>query len=213
MKNGSLTAKTVGMTVAAGEYLGIVGSSGCSSIVHLHFEVHDAGEAPGALFDPFDGACNALNPSSLWASQPAYLEPTIAKLTTNFGTPTFAAACPSTAQEIPREKRIFEAGDPIHLLVFLFDENTSFGKDRVVRRPDGTVFFSDTHTTGTNANKRSYWSLEYSGTNAITSGPAGRWSWEVTMNGVTRKRAFWVGAVFADDFEDANLDAWSGHVP
>ena len=209
MKNGSLTPKTVGMTVVAGEELGTIGSSGCSSIVHLHFEVHDAGSAPGALFDPFDGACNALNPSSLWASQPVYLKPTIAKLTTNFGLPTFAPACPATTTETPREKRIFSAGDSIFLLVFLYDENTSFAKHRVIRRPDGSEFFSDDHTTSADGAKRSYWFLEYPGTNAITSGPTGRWSWEVTMDGTTRKRAFWVGAIFADDFEDANLGAWN----
>jgi len=48
LKNGSVTTKAIGQPIAAGEKLGAVASSGCSSGPHLHFEVHQSG---GALID------------------------------------------------------------------------------------------------------------------------------------------------------------------
>ena len=39
MKSGSPTSKPIGATVAVGEYLGSVGSSGSSTAPHLHFEI------------------------------------------------------------------------------------------------------------------------------------------------------------------------------
>ncbi len=63
MKSGSLTTKLVGQTVAQGEYLGIVGSSGNSTGPHLHFEVYNANNQ---LIDPYAGNCNSLNAASCW---------------------------------------------------------------------------------------------------------------------------------------------------
>jgi murein DD-endopeptidase MepM/ murein hydrolase activator NlpD len=55
MKAGTLTTKNVGASVAQGEYLGVVGSSGNSTGPHLHFEVYDSGNN---LIDPYAGTCN-----------------------------------------------------------------------------------------------------------------------------------------------------------
>jgi hypothetical protein len=55
LKAGSLTAKHVGDPVEAGEFLGVMGSSGDSTGPHLHFEVHDS---TGSVIDPFAGPCN-----------------------------------------------------------------------------------------------------------------------------------------------------------
>lgn len=57
-KSGSLTSKPVGSTVLTGEFLGLVGSSGCSTNPHLHFEVRDADLK---VIDPFDGNCDSTN--------------------------------------------------------------------------------------------------------------------------------------------------------
>ena len=58
MKKNSLTSKLVGATVAQGEYLGTVGSSGNSTGPHLHLEIYDAANN---LNDPYQGACNNFN--------------------------------------------------------------------------------------------------------------------------------------------------------
>jgi murein DD-endopeptidase MepM/ murein hydrolase activator NlpD len=63
MKHNSVTTKTVGQTVAVGEHLGIVGSSGNASGPHLHFEVRTS-TGNTAFKDPWSGSCNHLNASS-----------------------------------------------------------------------------------------------------------------------------------------------------
>ncbi len=63
LKRNSATV-TVGQQVAAGARLGVVGSSGCSTQPHLHFELRDAGNG---VIDPFkDG---------LWEANPSYSPP------------------------------------------------------------------------------------------------------------------------------------------
>lgn len=63
MKSNSLTPRSVGERVGAGEYVGLVGSSGNSTGPHLHFELHDAS---GQLIDPCAGPCNPTTTTSWW---------------------------------------------------------------------------------------------------------------------------------------------------
>jgi hypothetical protein len=63
MLSGSV-AVAVGDTVACGDVLGHVGSSGNSSQPHLHFQVEDAA---GAAFDPYAGAHS--QPETWWLEQ------------------------------------------------------------------------------------------------------------------------------------------------
>ena len=72
LKRDSLTTKAVGETVTQGEFLGIVGSSGSSTVPHLHFEIYNAANQ---LQDPYQGFCNVMNSFSYWLVQPAYRDP------------------------------------------------------------------------------------------------------------------------------------------
>jgi hypothetical protein len=63
LRKGSV-AVSVGQQVAAGDILGVVGSSGCSFAPHLHFELRDAANR---VVDPFR--------NQLWAAPPIYDPP------------------------------------------------------------------------------------------------------------------------------------------
>lgn len=56
-------AVTEGQQVACGEHLGLIGSSGRSSLPHLHFQL----EVDGAVVDPYAGEYS--QPESWWAEQ------------------------------------------------------------------------------------------------------------------------------------------------
>lgn len=205
-KNGSVTAKQVGESVVTGEYLGVVGSSGSSTGPHLHFEVHDSGTYPGPLLDPYDGLCETLALGSLWTQQPAYRQPTINHLSTGFAAPVLPA-CPT--QETPNEKRLFVNGDPIYFRAYVRDLTAGLQLAFAVHRPDGSLYQS-TNFTSTQDYNAAYVSWSNPG---FGGGAAGRWTYDVTLAGIPRSRAFWMGALFADDFEDANLGAWSVQAP
>jgi murein DD-endopeptidase MepM/ murein hydrolase activator NlpD len=63
MTAGSVTSRGVGASIACGEQVGGVGTSGSSSGLHLHFEVRISGTSD----DPYSGACGG--PISFWVNQ------------------------------------------------------------------------------------------------------------------------------------------------
>lgn len=89
------------------------------------------------------------------------------------------------------------------------DLTTGLPLDFAVHRPDGSLYQSTSYTANQDFNA-AYVSWNNPG---FGGGAAGRWTFDVTLAGVTRSRAFWMGALFADDFEDANLAAWSTAAP
>ncbi|MBN3034204.1 MAG: peptidoglycan DD-metalloendopeptidase family protein [Bacteroidales bacterium] len=136
LKSGSLTPKEAGDPVAAGEYLGVVGSSGSSLAPHLHFEVYDA---QYRLIDPFAGPCNITVTESWWADQIPYLDPGVNRITTNHKLPVFPE-CPQ--QEIPNESTSFVMGDTIFLLSYFRNIDTGDQVEIIIRRPDQSVWDS-----------------------------------------------------------------------
>jgi len=177
MKNGSLTAKIVGDTVAAGEYLGVIGSSGNSTTPHLHFEVYDAFNN---LIELFAGPNNNLNPPSWWISQPPYWDTGINKLMTGTDIPE---AVPPTCPNIENryEDTVFTTGQTVYFSRFYRHVRAGMASDCKIYRPDMTVFSAWTKTESADYLSTWGWDSRIIPANA----PAGNWKFEVTFESVT----------------------------
>ena len=134
-KDGAITSKNIGDSVAEGEYLGAAGSSGSSVVPHLHFEIYDANDN---LIDPYEGPCNDMNPNSWWANQPEYYQPTINRLSTH-NTQTFDDDC--GVVENTYEELNFEPGEELVFRIFYRDIQTNSETHIIFRKPDGTVLY------------------------------------------------------------------------
>lgn len=131
LKTNTTTEKDSGDIVNAGEYLGVIGSSGCSTNPHLHFEVYDE---DGNLIEPFFGPANYTTNDSWWANQLPYYDSAINKLATHSSAPN-TPACPGI--EVPNEKFIFNQGDPITFSIAIRHSLTSDSLVIEVFEPDG----------------------------------------------------------------------------
>ncbi|MDC8002094.1 T9SS type A sorting domain-containing protein [Aequorivita todarodis] len=134
-KSGSLTSKVIGDSVEAGEFLGTAGSSGSSTIPHLHFEVHDSN---ANRIDPYSGPCNSMNPDTWWIDQPAYFVPEILTLSTH-NSDNFDSECAvveNTYQELN-----FDTGEMIRFRIFYRDIQTGSTTHITVTKPDGSILY------------------------------------------------------------------------
>ena len=182
LKNGSVTAKNIGESVARGEYLGTVGSSGSSTGPHLHFEVYNS---TSTLNDPWDGACNDFNATSWWNVQPSYREKHLIRLATGNAAPNYGT-CPNP--ETPNEQFTFNPGNTIYFDVHLRDFVLNDSFNITIYRPNNTVFYTSTFTDihGDYSTALSY----YFFTTFSAGGPTGTWHWDVTYNAVTTTASF-----------------------
>ena len=131
MKNGSTTPKDTGEMVVAGEYLGLVGSSGNSTGAHLHFEVYDPG---GNLIDPFQGTCNNLNNESWWLNQLPYFDSGVNRMMTASQAWT-SPPCPQVSQLFLKD--VFDQGDSIIFSVHFRNDNSGNTAQITAFEPDG----------------------------------------------------------------------------
>ncbi len=187
MKTGSTTSKSVGDTVAQGEKLGVVGSSGNSSGPHLHFELYNANNQ---LQDPFQGACNQMNANSWWVTQEPYRVPRLNGLTTGGAAPVFPA-CP--LPEIPNLKTTFAPGEQIFTTAYYRDQLIGATTQFSLVRPDGTNHVAWNQTSQQNYSASWWWWSWTLPTNA----PAGNWKLRAVFSGNTFETPFVVAVPVA----------------
>ena len=114
LKQDSLTPKQVGDAVEAGDYLGVIGSSGTVT-PHLHFIVLDNARN---LIEPCAGPCNYMNSEGWWAEQEEYFVKTINAVATHDALPEYLP-CPQ--EEIPHFQNQFMPGDEVFMSVSVRD--------------------------------------------------------------------------------------------
>jgi murein DD-endopeptidase MepM/ murein hydrolase activator NlpD len=176
LKNGSVTNKTVGQTVQQGEYLGIIGSSGASGGVHLHFEVRSE---TNQIIDPFAGSSNTTTTNSRWLQQKPYWDSKIARLMTHSGAPNPYPACVANPVDEMLEKRSFVSGEMVYFFKYGRDWQPGQVFNLKVIQPNGTIWVNysyfrplDWQTFSSNYN--------YFNQALPNPAPAGVWKFQVT---------------------------------
>lgn len=190
LKQYSLTKKPLGATVEAGEYLGVMASSGRSSGPHLHLEVYR--QPPytfSNLIDPYTGSCNSLNSDSWWAEDQPYRVPTLNTILTH--SQPMAFGCPTVNEKAFFQKR-FSPGATIYFGRYFRDQLNGHVSVQRIRRPNGSLFQEWSHTSPGSYNASWWW-------NSFTLGaaePAGPWTYEVEYQGQTLTDTFYYGVPY-----------------
>lgn len=197
MRYNSLTNKGIGQTVAQGEYLGTVASSGNSSGPHLHFEVRYGNFSSTEWTDPYAGPNS--QPASLWANQRPYLDSAINRLATHVSPPSTPDPCQPSTTNLQNS---FTVPDNVYFYAYYRDYQGALATQLRIYRPDGSLYSSWQYAPAGNS-FYSVWSQGW--VYAFTeSSPTGVWRFEATYNGQVYETFFNILAdahlVAQDDF-------------
>jgi len=197
MKNGSQTTKPVGARVEGGEFLGLVGSSGPSSLPHLHFELHDPAND---VVDPLHGTCN--DAPDRWIVPQPYEAPRIDTLTTHAAEPTLVDCGVENGvpvHEDPHFADSFIAGESFWAFASYSDHRNGEVTHFSVLRPDASVLTSwDFDLASQNLPKPFYSGTAWDWSVALPAdAPAGTWTLEAEFEGQVYQHAFTVIAATA----------------
>jgi murein DD-endopeptidase MepM/ murein hydrolase activator NlpD len=183
MKSGSTTSKPVGATVAQGEYLGVVGSSGNSTGPHLHLEMYDP---DGQLLDPYNGACNALAGGSWWAEQRPYYDSALNALRTHAAAPEWQP-CPTPA--VTHEQDHFTPGSIVYVASYYRDQLAGQVSTHTLETPAGAEWQRWTSAlSGADHYAASWWYWSW-----VIPDEPGYWTYRVEYEGQETEHRFYVG--------------------
>ena len=184
LKKNTVTTKPVGSTIAVGEYLGKVGSSGNSSGPHLHFDVRDENNQ---LIDP-----NNVDPAlSRWINPPAYLPSAMPDIILTDTDIQYIDSCGTNfthdfQSEFFTRKDVFTQGESVK--IFRYYNNTRDDQTTYLQmiRPDGSQAWD--WTEGIDVN----WQLliRVSQHDLASNAQTGTWTFRETYNGVVYERHF-----------------------
>jgi len=184
LQRGNITNLDLGATISKGDYIGKVGSSGCSTGPHLHFETYDI---DGNLIDPYEGACNDLNPSTWWEEQPDYRTPDINAIFTHDLPPTFGCVF----EEQPNIKNDFDAGEQVITAFYFKDAEQGSITNMRINDPSGNLW-QNWNFESPETYSGSYWYWIW---NMPLNGPFGIWTVEASFEGSTLTHDFAYGEI------------------